>query len=195
MKDPHDHRVVLINCAKMHPWIWGRSHQLIMRAHLQRQPRLVDATHRWSLAGQHRSRVQVPQAADRLSGTWATASSGTGSRCRSQYRPACRGPVGAAGSAGRSGQDRPMAYSVLFTAVVATTPARIALERRPGRTRSLMGLGLGFVECLRDLGEGVGEGLVPVHVRAAGAEFSRGLLAQGFRHDRADQPGRLRRLH
>jgi hypothetical protein len=38
----------------------------------------------------------------------------------------------------------------------------------------LMGLGLGFVEGLRDLGEGVGEGLVPVHVRAAGAEFSRG---------------------
>jgi hypothetical protein len=39
---------------------WGRwPHQLIMRAHLQRQPRLVDATHGWSLAGQHRSRVQV----------------------------------------------------------------------------------------------------------------------------------------
>jgi hypothetical protein len=51
VKDPHDHRVVLINCAKIHTWIWVRSHQLIMRAHLQRQPRLVDATHRWSLAG------------------------------------------------------------------------------------------------------------------------------------------------
>jgi hypothetical protein len=93
------------------------------------------------------------------------ASSGTGSRCRSQYGPACRGPTGAAGSAGRSGQDRPVACSVLFAAVVATTPARIALERRPGRTRSLMGLGLGFVERLRDLG--VGEGLVSVHADTA----------------------------
>jgi hypothetical protein len=65
VKDPHDHRVVLINGAKMHPWVWVRSHQLIMRAHLQRQPRLVDVTHGGSLAGQHRSSVQVPQA-DRL---------------------------------------------------------------------------------------------------------------------------------
>ena len=81
VKDPHDHRVVLINCAKMHPWTWVRSHQLIMRVHLQRQPRLVDATHGRSLAGQHRSRVQVPPAdpltllppsplAERLASVW-----------------------------------------------------------------------------------------------------------------------------
>jgi hypothetical protein len=84
------------------------------------------------------------------------------------------------------------------------SPARIAIElinswtiasergrhtgsalgmRRPGGTRSWLGLGLGFVEGLCDLGEGVGDGLVPVHVGTAGAEFSCVLLAQSFRDD------------
>jgi hypothetical protein len=30
--------------------------------------------------------------------------------------------------------------------------------------------------------------LIPVHVGTAGAEFSRALLAQSFRHDQADGP-------
>src|SRR5512132_3927765 len=103
--------------------------------------------------------------------------------------------------------------AVLFTAVVATTPVRIAIElinswtiisergrhtgsalgaRRPGRTRSWLGLGLGFVEGLGGLSEGVGDGLVPVHVGAAGAEFARALLAQSFRDDQADQRSEIR---
>ena len=60
-KDPHDHRVVLINCAKMHSWIWVPSHQLIMRAHLQHQPRLVERNPRME-SGRPASRVHVPQA-------------------------------------------------------------------------------------------------------------------------------------
>jgi hypothetical protein len=36
--------------------------------------------------------------------------------------------------------------------------------------------------------------LVPVHVGTAGAEFSRALLAQSFRHDQAEQPSEIRRL-
>ena len=43
--------------------------------------------------------------ANRLRAPGQRASSGTGSRCRSQYRSACRGPVRAVGAAGRSGQD------------------------------------------------------------------------------------------
>src|SRR6516165_12101961 len=58
----------------------------------------------------------------------------------------------------------------------------------------MAGLGLELAEGLADLGEGVGEGLVPVHVRAAGAEFPGALLTQGCRHDRADQLSSPRRL-
>ena len=46
------------------------------------------------------------------------------------------------------------------------------------RTCSRKDLGLGFAEGLGGLGEGVGDGLVPVHVRAAGMQFPRALLAQ-----------------
>src|SRR5215831_8903389 len=60
-------------------------------------------------------------------------------------------------------------------------------------TRSWLGLGLELVEGLGGMGEGVGEGLVPVHVRAAGAQFPGALLAQGGRHDRADQLNRPHR--
>jgi hypothetical protein len=62
-----------------------------------------------------------------------------------------------------------------------------------GATCSWLGLGLGFVEGLGGLGEGVGDGLVPVHVGAAGAEFSCALLAQSF-HDQADERSDSRRL-
>ena len=44
------------------------------------------------------------------------------------------------------------------------------------------------------LSEGVGDGLVPVHLGAAGAKFSRALLAQSFRDDQAEQPSDSRRL-
>jgi hypothetical protein len=56
-----------------------------------------------------------------------------------------------------------------------------------GATCSCLGFGLEFVEGLGGLSEGVGDGLVPVHVGAAGAEFARALLAQSFRHDQADR--------
>ena len=51
-----------------------------------------------------------------------------------------------------------------------------------------------LVEGLGGLGKGVGDGLVPVHVGTAGAEFSRALLAQSFRHDQAQQPSEIRQL-
>jgi hypothetical protein len=54
--------------------------------------------------------------------------------------------------------------------------------------------GVELVEGLGGLGKGVGDGLVPVHVGAAGAEFSRALLAQSFRDDQAEQPSDSRRL-
>jgi hypothetical protein len=56
-----------------------------------------------------------------------------------------------------------------------------------GAACSWLGPGLEFVEGLGGLGKGVGDGLVPVHVGAAGAEFSRAPLAQSFRDDQADQ--------
>jgi hypothetical protein len=56
-----------------------------------------------------------------------------------------------------------------------------------GRLGSWLSLGLEFVEGLGGLGKGVGDGLVPVHVGAAGAEFSRALPAQSFRHDQAER--------
>src|SRR2546430_12621604 len=52
--------------------------------------------------------------------------------------------------------------------------------------RSWLGPGLEFVEGLGGLGEGVGDGLVPVHVRAAGAQFPGVLFTQGCRHGRVD---------
>ena len=55
-----------------------------------------------------------------------------------------------------------------------------------------------FCGGLGGLRKGVGEGLVPIHVRAAGAEFPGALLAQGLRHDQADQlspPHRLSLIH
>jgi hypothetical protein len=50
--------------------------------------------------------------------------------------------------------------------------------------RSWLGLRLEFAEGLGGLGEGVGDGLVPVHARAASAQFPRALLAQGCRDNR-----------
>src|SRR5215211_4531788 len=59
-------------------------------------------------------------------------------------------------------------------------------------TCSWLSPGFELVEGLGGLSEGVGDGLVPVHLRAAGAEFSRALLAQSFRHPQADQPSENR---
>ena len=56
-----------------------------------------------------------------------------------------------------------------------------------GATCSWLSLGLELVEGLGGLGEGVGEGLVPVHVGTAGAEFARTLLAQSFGDDQAER--------
>jgi hypothetical protein len=56
-----------------------------------------------------------------------------------------------------------------------------------GTARSWLGLGLELVEGVGGLSESVGDGLVPVYVRTAGAEFARALLAQSFRHDQADR--------
>jgi hypothetical protein len=44
------------------------------------------------------------------------------------------------------------------------------------------------------LGEGIGDGLVPVHVRSAGAQFARALFAQGSRDSGGDQLRSPRRL-
>jgi hypothetical protein len=46
---------------------------------------------------------------------------------------------------------------------------------------SRLGAGFEFAEGLGGLGEGVGKGLVPVHVRAAGAEFPGALVAEDRR--------------
>ena len=45
------------------------------------------------------------------------------------------------------------------------------------------------MEGLGGLGESVGEGLVPVHVRTAGADLLRALFTQGCGHGRVDQLG------
>src|SRR5215831_1061407 len=52
--------------------------------------------------------------------------------------------------------------------------------------RLRLGPGFEFAEGLGDLGEGVGDVLVPVHVRAAGVEFLRALFAQRCRQVRAE---------
>src|SRR5215203_4866626 len=63
-----------------------------------------------------------------------------------------------------------------------------------GATCLWLSPGFEFVEGLGGLGQGVGDGLVPVHVGTAAVEFSRALLAQSFRDDQADQPSESRRL-
>ena len=55
-------------------------------------------------------------------------------------------------------------------------------------------MGLGFLEGLGGFREGVGDGLVPVHVLAAGALFPRTLFAQGCLHGGGDQLGSPRRV-
>ena len=60
----------------------------------------------------------------------------------------------------------------------------VAAPPCPPAARSWLPLGSEVVESLGGLGEGVGEGLVPVHVRALGAQFPRALFAQGCRDDR-----------
>src|SRR5215203_321667 len=64
----------------------------------------------------------------------------------------------------------------------------------PGPTCLWLSPGFEFVEGLGGLGQGVGDGFVPVHVGAAGVEFSRALLAQGFCDDQADRLSDCRRL-
>src|SRR5215218_4310925 len=64
----------------------------------------------------------------------------------------------------------------------------------PGPTCSWLSPGSELVEGLGGLIDGIGDGLVPVHLGAAGAEFSRALLAQSFRDDQADQWSNSRRL-
>src|SRR5260370_2240279 len=66
------------------------------------------------------------------------------------------------------------------------------LPQRPRATsaaRSWLRFGFEFAEGLGGLGEGVGDGLVPVHVRAACALFPRAFLAQCCRQDRVGQLG------
>jgi hypothetical protein len=58
---------------------------------------------------------------------------------------------------------------------------------------SCLAFGSEFVKGLGDLGEGVGDGLVPVHVRAVCAQFPRALFIQGCLRRRADGSGGVRR--
>ena len=51
-----------------------------------------------------------------------------------------------------------------------------------------------FAEGLGGVGEGVGDGLVPVHARALSAAFPCALFAQNLRHDQTDHLGEYRRL-
>jgi hypothetical protein len=65
--------------------------------------------------------------------------------------------------------------------------------RRPGGTRSWLGLGLGFVEGLCDLGKGVGDGLV-VGAGDCQAMIDACLdLSDGLGIERALDPGSLGR--
>lgn len=52
---------------------------------------------------------------------------------------------------------------------------RPAYPNLEAAARLRLGPGFEFAEGLGDLGEGVGDGLVPAHVRAAGVEFPRAL--------------------
>src|SRR5580692_3119852 len=63
-----------------------------------------------------------------------------------------------------------------------------------GRLALWLDRGSGLAEGLAGLAEGIGQGLIPVVVRAAGAKFPGALLAQSFGHGRADQLGEHRRL-
>jgi hypothetical protein len=63
-----------------------------------------------------------------------------------------------------------------------------------GAPCSWLSPGLEFVEGLGGLGKGVGDGLVPVHLGTAGAQFSRALLAQSFGDDQAEHSSDSRRL-
>ena len=65
------------------------------------------------------------------------------------------------------------------------------MSDRAAGQRLWLCLGFGFGEDLGGLSQGVGDGLVPVHVRAAGAEFPRALTGQGC-HLQAERPGRIR---
>ena len=56
-----------------------------------------------------------------------------------------------------------------------------AAPPRPPAARSWLPLGSEVVEGLGDLGDGVGDGLVPVHVRPAGAQFPHAFITQGCR--------------
>jgi hypothetical protein len=79
------------------PLFIGRAPEPDQTIDLKARPHLTIGSHNRS--GWLRRTTTVYRAPGRR------ASSGTGSRCRSQYRLACRGPVRAAGSEGRSGQD------------------------------------------------------------------------------------------
>jgi hypothetical protein len=61
-----------------------------------------------------------------------------------------------------------------------------------GASCSWLSAGFELAEGLGGLGKGVGDGLVPVHVGTAGAEFSRARLAQSFGDDQADQRSEIR---
>src|SRR5262252_9946361 len=74
---------------------------------------------------------------------------------------------------------------------------RAAYPDLEAAARLRLGPGFELAEGLGDLGEGVGDGLVPVHVRAAGVELPRALFAQRCRQARAElsnQPGRPGRV-
>src|SRR6516164_6240463 len=99
----------------------------------------------------------------------------------------------------RGARPRPERAKAMFRAGAAlsrsaTTPTAGESRRYRGQYRQLeaavgsrRGRGFEISEGLGGLAQGVGDGLVPVHVRTAGAQFPGALLAQGRRYGRTDQ--------
>jgi F0F1-type ATP synthase membrane subunit c/vacuolar-type H+-ATPase subunit K len=96
-----------------------------------------------------------------MKGPCARVNAGADAPGGAARQPAHRGPALTGVNDGRCGR------------LASLRPSRY----QPVHRRSWLDLGSGFAEGLGGLGEGVGEGLVPLHVRAAGAEFPGPLLA------------------
>ena len=88
--------------------------------------------------------------------------------------------------------ESPIGAEDLFDDELGVEPNGRSWHVSTGATRSWLSPGLEFVEGLGGLSEGVGDGLVPVHLGTACAEFSRALLAESFRDDQAAQPSEIR---